>query len=188
MACASVDFSGINGACDINRGGIKRIYIANKSDVDAIERNKSNGNIEVITMKEGKKFISWTFRNNTASFTTSSNADNSLGTQGGTATLSLQFTRADNVKRAEIERTLQAEMYVIVETPYTDEDTENGPYCHYFVMGFDTYVTAENVVMQTGTAISDLNGYTIDLVENYYNLPPFIDTSQVTIKDIVDEV
>lgn len=188
MACNSVTFAGINGQCDVNRGGIKKIFIANKSDVKSIVINSNNGNIETITMDTDKKFIAWNFRNATGSFTTSSTSDSSIGTVGGTATLSLQFTRADSVKRAEIERAISAESLVIVETAYSNEDIENGPYCHYFLMGYDTYVTVDSPVMQTGTAVGDLNGFTLNLVENYYDLPHFIDTSKVTVSEIVDSL
>ena len=187
MACASVIFSGLNGQCDVNKGGIRRIYIANRADTESIVVDSDTGNITTITMQEGKLFKAWNFRTGTASFSTSSTSDISIGTVGGTATLSLQFTRADSAKRAEIERAIKAECLVIVETNYFTEDETEGVFMRYFLMGYDTYVSVDSPVMQTGTAVGDLNGITLNLVENYYELPHFIDTEHVSIKDIVDE-
>lgn len=187
MACTSVVFSGINGQCDINKGGIRRIYIANKTDIISVDVNQENGNVVDIAMEKDKLFKAWNFRTGTASFSTSATSDITIGTIGGTATLSLQFTRADSVKRAEIERAIKAEAVVIVQTNYTEEDPVEGPFMHYFMMGLDTYVSVDSPVMQTGTAVGDLNGFTLNLVENYYELPHFIDTGQVKMSLIVDE-
>ena len=50
MACQSVTFNGIQGACAINRGGIKKVYIANRSDVASVTVDPATGLITAITM------------------------------------------------------------------------------------------------------------------------------------------
>ena len=100
MACQSVTFNGIQGACAINRGGIKKVYIANRSDVASVTVDPATGLITAITMAGDAKFATWEFRPGTGSFSTAADStDTAIGNYGMTATVALQFTKAEATKR-----------------------------------------------------------------------------------------
>lgn len=176
MACNSVTFNGIQGACAINRGGIKRVYIANRGDIKAVTLDDATGLITKIEMNTPAKFATWEFRPGTGSFSTAADGtDMSIGNYSLTATLSLQFTKAEATKRLEIQSAINADSVVIVETNYVNK-ADDGEYAQFIYMGYDNPVYVDSPVMQTGTAPSDLSGFTLNLVETEYELPHFIKT------------
>lgn len=177
MACQSVTFNGIQAACAINRGGIKRVYIANRGDVKAVTLDEATGLITKIEMKDTAKFATWEFRPGTGSFSTAADgADRAIGNYSLTATASLQFTKAEATKRLEIQSAINADSVVIIETNYVNKADQDGEYAQFIYMGYDNPVYVDSPVMQTGTAPSDLNGFTLSLVETEYELPHFIKT------------
>lgn len=170
MACNTVTLNGINAKCDTSAGGIKRVLIIQKDDVESItvdwDKLTQTGSdlITNITLKEGKQFVQWLFRKNTGSYTTSLTSDPAIGTQAVTTDLNLQFTKAEATKRLEIQSAINAAAVVIIEDMYGQ----------YILLGEDTEVSVTAVNMQSGTATTDLNGFTLTLQDVSTKLPHFI--------------
>lgn len=169
MACNTVTLNGINAKCDTSAGGIKRVLIAQKDDVD-IKTVDENGVITEITMATGKTFVQWLFRKNTGSYTTSLTSDPAIGTQAVTTDLNLQFTKAEATKRLEIQSAINAAAVVIIEDMYGQ----------YILLGKDNEVSVTAVNQQSGTAVTDLNGYTLTFQDVSLELPHFVDASIIS--------
>ena len=180
MACNTVTLNGISAQCHTAAGGIKRVLIAQKEDVD-IKTVDENGVITEITMADGKYFVQWLFRKNTGSFTTSLTSDPAIGTQAVTTDLNLQFTKAEATKRLEIQSAINAAAVVIVELQDKIEDKdENGNKVlkdQFILLGKDNEVSVTAVNMQSGTAMTDLNGFTLTFQDVSLELPHFVDAS-----------
>lgn len=169
MACNTVTLNGINAKCDTSAGGIKRVLIAQKDDVD-IKTVDENGVITEITMATGKTFVQWLFRRNTANYSTSMTSDASIGNSIITTDLNLQFTKAEATKRLEIQSAINAAAVVIIEDMYGQ----------YILLGKDNEVSVTAVNQQSGTAVTDLNGYTLTFQDVSLELPHFVDASIIS--------
>lgn len=167
MACNTVTLNGINAKCDTSAGGIKRVLIAQKDDVANISVDTTTGIIDEISMVSGKYFVQWLFRKNTGNYTTSLTSDVAIGTQAVTTDLNLQFTKAEAVKRLEIQSAINASAVIIIEDMYGQ----------YILLGKDNDVTVTAVNQQSGTAVTDLNGYTLTFQDISLELPHFVDAS-----------
>lgn len=165
MACNTVTLNGINGRCDTSAGGIKRVLIAQKDDVTNISVDASTGVVDTITMATGKYFVQWLFRKNTGNYTTALTSDPAIGTQAVTTDLNLQFTKAEATKRLEIQSAINAAAVVIIEDMYGQ----------YILLGKDNEVSVTSVNQQSGTAVTDLNGYTLTFQDVSLELPHFVD-------------
>lgn len=170
MACNTVTLNGINAKCDTSAGGIKRVLIAQKDDVQTITVDSTTGVIDTITMVSGKTFVQWLFRKNTGSYTTSLTSDPAIGTQAVTTDLNLQFTKAEATKRLEIQSAINAAAVVIIEDMYGQ----------YILLGKDNEVSVTAVNQQSGTAVTDLNGYTLTFQDVSLELPHFVDASIIS--------
>ena len=168
-SCNNVTLTGINAKCDTSAGGIKRVLLAQKDDV-TIETIDELGVITQITMASGKYFVQWLFRKNTGNYSTSLTSDPAIGTQAVTTDLNLQFTKAEATKRLEIQSAINAAAVVIIEDMYGQ----------YILLGKDNEVTVTAVNQQSGTAISDLNGYTLTLQDVSLELPHFVAPSIIS--------
>jgi hypothetical protein len=169
MACNNVTLIGINAKCDTSAGGIKRVLLAQKEDV-TIKTVDEQGVITEITMASGKYFVQWLFRKNTGNYSTSLTSDPAIGSSSVTTELNLQFTKAEATKRLEIQSAINAAAVVIIEDMYGQ----------YILLGKDNEVTVTAVNQQSGTAISDLNGYTLTLQDVSLELPHFVDPSIIS--------
>lgn len=171
MACNTVTLNGIDGRCDTSAGGIKRVLIALRDDVVGVTYNddESDGMISAITLASGKYFKQWLFRKNTGNYTTALSSDPAIGTQAVTTDLNLQFTKAEAKKRLEIQAAINAAAVVIIEDMYGQ----------YIYLGLDNEVSVTSVNQQSGTSITDLNGFTLTLQDVSLELPRFIDPTIV---------
>lgn len=176
MACNTVTLNGISAQCHTAAGGIKRVLIAQKEDVD-IKTVDENGVITEITLASGKYFAQWLFRKNTGSFTTSLTSDPAIGTQAVTTDLNLQFTKAEATKRLEIQSAINAAAVVIVELQDKIKDKNGNLIDQYILLGKDNEVSVTAVNMQSGTAMTDLNGFTLTFQDVSLELPHFVDAS-----------
>lgn len=181
MACNTVTLNGISAQCHTAAGGIKRVLIAQKEDVTNIHVDNATGVIDSITLASGKYFAQWLFRKNTGSFTTSLTSDPAIGTQAVTTDLNLQFTKAEATKRLEIQSAINAAAVVIVELQDKIKDKdENGDEVlknQFILLGKDNEVSVTAVNMQSGTAMTDLNGFTLTFQDVSVELPHFVDAS-----------
>lgn len=167
MACNTVTLNGINAKCDTSAGGIKRVMIIQKDDVTNISVDSATGVVDAITLASGKYFVQWLFRKNTGNYTTSLTSDPAIGTQAVTTDLNLQFTKAEATKRLEIQSAINAAAVVIIEDMYGQ----------YILLGKDNEVSVTAVNQQSGTAVTDLNGYTLTFQDVSLELPHFVDAS-----------
>lgn len=174
-SCASITLSSIDARCDGSVGGIKRILIANKIDVDSVTVDNSTGKITAITLVTDKKFQQWLFRRNTGSYTSTATADIAIGNSAVTTEVSLQFSRAEAEKRLAIQAAINAGAVIIIEDMYGQ----------YIYLGYDNAVYISNAVMQSGTASSDLSGFTLTFTDESVELPYFIDTENVDISGLI---
>lgn len=171
MNCTSVTLSRIDGRCDTNTGGIKRIYIALNDDVVSVtqDNEQAEGMITAITMADTKKFIAWDFRPNTGAYSSTTETDPAIGNSSVTTEVTLQFTKAEATKRLSIQSAINAGAKVIVEDQYGQ----------YIYLGHDSDVYITSATMQSGTNRTDLNGFNITFQDISNELPYFVEKAAV---------
>lgn len=170
----AVTLNAIDGRCDASMGGIKEIYIALRDDI----KDKTDGTgkditiassgtelVTAINMVTGKKFEKWMFRKQTGSYTSTASMDPAIGTNYITTEVALQFSRAEAGKRLNIQSAMNANSVVIVRDMYDQ----------YLLLGLENDVNVTAAVMQSGTASTDLSGFTLTLTDISQELPHFVD-------------
>ena len=160
MACSQV-LNGIAADCQTNVGGVREVYIANYSDVTAIEVDDSSNMIKTITMAETAKFKKYAFKKNTSSMTSTLNVDPANGVNFVQTDLALVFAKQETVKRMEIAKLSLGELRVIVLDA-------NGK---YWFLGQEEFVSATAGTAETGVNRTDGNKYTITLTDYSSSYP-----------------
>lgn len=161
MACKSFALSGIAMGCKDNLGGIKEVYIIKSGDVAEVELNTEGSQIQMIKLGETAKFKTYKFRKGTASMTSTAASDEQIGNFSVTTELQLQFSKMETSKRLEIMALCLEDVAVIVLD-------WNGK---YWYLGYDFPVSATAATGVTGTAATDLNGYTVTLSDTSAEFP-----------------
>lgn len=169
MSCTQT-LNGIAVDCESSMGGLKVVYIANYTDVASYAEN--DGQITAITMVEGKKFKTYSFRRNTANMTSTLAVDVANGTSVSTDVV-LSFLKQDTTKRIEISALSIGELVMIVQDA-------NG---RYWFLGKDMPVMASAGGAESGTAFTDGNRYTITLQDNSKDYPYEVKTAPATQSD-----
>ena len=159
MACTQT-LAGIARDCASNRGGIKRVLLANFDDVTA--KTVSNDIITAITMATSTKFKEYNFRPQTAALTSTPQINNENGVSYVQSVLSMAFAKMDTTKRLEINAMMLGDLAAIVED-------NNGK---YWYLGYDDPIKATGGESGTGTAYGDANRYGIEFQDNS-NLYPY---------------
>lgn len=162
MAC-SFTLSGIARDCEVNAGGIKRVLIASYADVEALA--ETDGVISAITMAAGKYFAEYYVRKNVASYTGTPQFNEDGDYTGEDGVLSLVFGRMSTAKRLEVEALSKQDLVVIFQDG-------NGL---WWLLGHDYPVTRNGGDTATGTAMTDRNGYGVDLHSNDNGAPFEVD-------------
>lgn len=159
MACSSYTIAGIAQACKDSIGGVKAIYVAKRESMDMAGAKVDKGVITPAT-SDVANFKKYAVRRATSSATStlqvSDNAGNSWQTD-----LAIQFMKQDAAKRSEV-MALSEEGLVVI---FTDSNNNS------WFLGFDYPVEASAATAETGTALSDLNGYNITVQDNSVELP-----------------
>lgn len=163
----------IDGSCHRSAGGIKRILLANKSDIATVTLDETTGEITAITLKTGKAFVEWRFRTNTGSVTSTFASDIATGNETVTSVLALQFSRAESAKRLAIQTAINSNAVVIVEDAFGQ----------FIFLGYDRDVYVSGGTMVTGTSSTDLNGFTLEFTDESIEFPHFI-ASSVDVEDL----
>lgn len=171
-SCESVTLAGIDARCDVSFGGVKRILVGIRDEWDVTVEDVSGVTyVTSISAKTGVSnpyFVEFKFRRNTANYTSTSAPDNAIGNSFVTTDVNLQFSKAEAKKRMIIQSLINSgDMLLIIEDMYGQ----------YIFLGKDTSVVVTNAVQQSGTAQSDLNGFTLTLQDISLELPHFIDES-----------
>lgn len=164
MVCNSVTLQSIDARCHRSIGGLKRILIAKRDDVVQPVADETTGEITTVTLKSGKKFEEWLFRTNTASYTSTLSSDQAIGNQAVTTEVSLQFSKAEATKRLAIQSAINAAAVVILEDMYGQ----------HIYLGYDEEVYVTSATMVSGTASTDLNGFTLTFTDVAQELPHFL--------------
>ena len=160
MACSQV-LNGIAADCQTNVGGVREVYIANYSDVTAVEIDDSSNMIKTITMADSAKFKKYAFKKNTSSMTSTLNVDPANGVNFVQTDLALVFAKQETVKRMEIAKLSLGELRVIVLDA-------NGK---YWFLGQEEFVSATAGTAETGTNRTDGNRYSITLTDYSSSYP-----------------
>ena len=160
MSCSQL-LNGIAADCQTNVGGVREVYIANYSDVTAIEVDETSNMIKTITMADTAKFKKYAFKKNTSSMTSTLNVDPANGVNFVQTDLSLVFAKQETVKRMEIAKLSLGELRVIVLDA-------NGK---YWFLGQEEFVSATAGTAETGTNRTDGNRYSITLTDYSSSYP-----------------
>lgn len=161
MACKSFALSGISLGCKDNMGGVKEVYIIKSGDVTSKTLNTENSQIATIETQSEAKFKTYKFRKGTGSMTSTAASDEAIGNFAVTTELALQFSKMETSKRLEIMALCLEDVEVMVLD-------WNGK---YWYLGYDFPVTATAATGVTGTAGTDLNGYTVTLSDTSSEFP-----------------
>ena len=166
--CNTLNLLPLDGACSRSIGGIKRLLIAKRNSVTVggtkIENTESYEEITSITLASGEKFYEWTFRPNTASYTSTFSGDNAIGNTSVTTEVSLQFSKAETSKRLAIISAINANSVVILQDMFGQ----------WVYLGVDNPVYITAGTMQSGTAATDLNGFQLTFTDTAMDFPPFV--------------
>ena len=168
MSCSQL-LNGIAADCQTNVGGVREVYIANYSDVTAIEVDDSSNMIKTITMADTAKFKKYAFKKNTSSMTSTLNVDPANGVNFVQTDLSLVFAKQETVKRMEIAKLSLGELRIIVLDA-------NGK---YWFLGQEEFVSATAGTAETGVNRTDGNKYTITLTDYSSSYPYEVDPTIV---------
>mgnify|MGYP003136318606 CR=1 FL=1 len=155
-------------ACDLSSGrivgckdaigGIVRVYMGNFKDMvnnSTFTASASN----VVSAIEGQTFYVFDVRPETSSLTVNFQANAANGTTFFEQNLSLVFQKLDATDLADIRILCQGRPNIWVETQ--EKDSNGVPVVYLVGAEFGMNVTGGNAT--TGTAMGDMNGYTIEL-------------------------
>ena len=170
MSCASYTMGGLAVGCKDSIGGIKKAWFAPYGVNVTVSSNTLTINEQDIA-----KFKVYNFRKATGSMTstlnTSVNSGNSFTTE-----VNLQFLKQETSKRLEVMALLMNEMVGVIKDG-------NGK---YWYIGYDYPIEASAGTAETGTAMTDLNGYNITIQDNSVELPyEIIDTTTITALEAI---
>lgn len=158
MPCSQT-LAGIARDCLTNMGGIKRVLLANQSDVASI--TETSNKVTAITMAASKKFLEYNFRPGTGSMSSEYQFSDDNTPVGVRTDLTMIFSRMETAKRVEVTAMAQADLYAIVED-------NNGL---YWLLGRDEPLSISAGNGGTGTARTERNGYTVTLSDNSIEMP-----------------
>lgn len=169
MSAISNNCSTISGIsyslCENCAGGVREIYLANRSDVESIATGSTDASISGncitgITMASGKTFQKFTVRKNTCSMESTLNV-NENGSNYVSTVLSVVLRRMDSLKRMAMNALILGEVYAIVV------DSNN---CKW-MLGFDEPVTCTSGSASTGVNKGDANQYALELTDESLEYP-----------------
>lgn len=166
-SCKSITVSAIDARCEGSVGGIKEIYVIANDDVASVSLNEATGVITDVILAGENKFQKWLFRPNTGSYTSTRSGDLTTGNSTVTTDVALQFSKAEAEKRLAIQSMINGGACIIIKDMYGQ----------YILLGKgdgrnEVYVT--DAVMQSGTATTDLSGFTLTFEEIAEDFPHFL--------------
>ena len=164
MGCLS-DFTlkGIALDCKPVLAGIKRVYLGYNDQLTITPDPQTQ--TATIAAKDGAeataKLYAYDIVANTGGLTSTVTKNEQNGTRYYTNTIAMQFTRLEARKHLEVQAMAAEALVAVVET-------NDGK---YWVVGADSYLSATETNVQTGSSFDDLNGYTISLAARSAYLP-----------------
>lgn len=162
MSCTQYSLKGIARGCKDSCGGIVKVWV--NADYDTARSSVSLAEGDTgqakITTPDTNGWKVFNFFKNTGSMTSTLNVSDNAGSSF-TTEVSLTFMKQDSAKRLEMLGLLLGQCMVIVKDA-------NGK---YWVLGWDSPVEASAGTAVTGTASTDLNGFTVTLKDDSKLLP-----------------
>ena len=153
MPCLPKGLKGLPEECESSLSGLEIAYIGEKANFE-VAIDKDTATITGITgSTETGKLYAYHFNRQTGSLNSEMTRNDANGSFYYTNTVTLQFTKMEAKKSAEIAALAKAHSLVVVKDL-------NG---QYWVVGADTYATASADTAQSGQGVDDLNGYNITL-------------------------
>ena len=164
MGCLSnFTLKGITLDCNPVLAGIKRVYLGYNDQLTITPDPQTQ--TATIAAKEGAtataKLYAYDIVANTGGLTSTVTKNEQNGTRYYTNTIAMQFNRLEATKHLEVQAMAAEALVAIVET-------NDGK---YWVVGADSYLSATESNVQTGSSFDDLNGYTISLAARSAYLP-----------------
>lgn len=173
MACTTYTMNGIELGCKDSIGGIKKAWFAPYGVAVTVTSDTLN-----IDSTDISKFKVYKFRKATGSMTSTLNTSETAG-NSFTTEVSLQFLKQETSKRLEVMALLMNEMCGVVKDG-------NGK---YWYIGYDYPLEASAGTAETGTAMTDLNGYNITITDNSVQLPYEItDPTTITALEAIEVI
>ena len=170
MACSIYTLQGIVQDCMGNIGGVSEVWLAHYDSVTAATATTYSEDsaytfpvITAITLASGESFVKYYVRKGTSNLTSTLNVSDN-GSSYVSSELNLVFARMDAQKRLEMNALAKEELVALVKTA-------NG---NWIYLGFDNPVTSGAGTGETGTARSDANQYTSQLVDESNEYPHFV--------------
>ena len=174
MAC-TLTLTGRSLPCRDALGGVKKVWIVNTAGGLA---NTSftddlwvyDANVGDVTGKNGTVAKDYVSPKNTSSFTQTVNASVENGTVFYTQVLSLVLNKPVVADIVELTNLAKGRLGILVQ-----DNNDN-----YFVMGHTRGAELTGGSLATGTALGDLNGYTLEFTAEEAIPAPFWDTTDTT--------
>ena len=164
MGCLSnFTLKGIKLDCNPVLAGIKRVYLGYNDQLTITPDPQTQ--TATIAAKDGAeataKLYAYDVVATTGGLTSTITKNEQNGTRYYTNTIAMQFTRLEAAKHLEVQAMAAEALVAVVET-------NDGK---YWVVGADSYLSATETNVQTGSSFDDLNGYTISLAARSAYLP-----------------
>ena len=163
MGCLSnFTLTGIKLDCNPVLAGIKRVYLGYNDQLTITpDTQTQTATIAAKSGVENAKLYPYDVVANTGGLSSTITKNEQNGTRYYTNTIAMQFTRLEAAKHLEVQAMAAEALIAIVET-------NDGK---YWVVGADSYLSATESNVQTGSSFDDLNGYTISLAARSAYLP-----------------
>ena len=163
MGCLSnFTLKGIGLDCNPVLAGIKRVYLGYNDQLTITpDTQTQTATIAAKSGVENAKLYPYDVVANTGGLTSTITKNEQNGTRYYTNTIAMQFNRLEAKKHLEVQAMAAEALVAVVET-------NDG---RYWVVGADSYLSATESNVQTGSSFDDLNGYTISLAARSAYLP-----------------
>lgn len=178
MSCTQYSLKGIARGCKDSIGGIVKVWVNPDYDTarGSVALVEGVENQAKVTSPSSNGWKVFNFFKNTGSMTSTLNVSESAGSSFSTE-VSLTFMKQDSAKRLEMLGLLLGQCMVIVK----DANQK------YWVLGWDSPVEASAGTAVTGTASTDLNGFTVTLKDDSKLLPYEVVQGSEDLEGIVVE-
>ena len=166
MAC-SLTLTGRSLPCRDALGGVKKVWMAAFEDGlwSAVAAGEIPDSAAALTLKD---YVS---PKNTSSLTQTVNASVENGTVFYTQVLSLVLNKPVAADITEVQNLAKGRLAIVVQ-----DNNDN-----YFVMGHTRGVELTGGTIASGTALGDLNGYTLEFTAEEAIPAPFLDSTGVNL-------